>query len=174
MLQVAAEPVRVHAVDAASSLDDDVLHDHRVRSVLADLDETAAVRRTARWTGCVSLNVAEHLADPAAHLADCDRVLRPGGLLVLAHSDWDTALFSRDDDDATRAAGRPVRLRRCRAGPSAPTASWAASCSSSRPASPFELVSLDTWADPHRRFDQGSVAWKVAMGVLPPSRTTPS
>jgi hypothetical protein len=30
----------------------------------------------------------------------------------------------------------------------------------------LDLVSAETWADCHRRFDQGSVAWKVAMSVL--------
>ncbi len=25
---------------------------------------------------------------------------------------------------------------------------------------------MHSWADPHRRFDEGSVAWKVATGIL--------
>ena len=33
-------------------------------------------------------------------------------------------------------------------------------------AAPFEVVTVDTWADCHRRFDEDSVAWKVARGVL--------
>src|SRR3954471_6665984 len=103
MLAVAAEPIRVHAVDTASALDDEVLHDARVRSVLADLDGGDALPfADAALDRVVSLNVAEHLADPAAHLLECHRVLRPGGLLVLAHSDWDTALFAGDDDALTR------------------------------------------------------------------------
>src|SRR5437764_1221205 len=79
MLAVAAPPVRIHAVDTASGLDDEVLQDERVRSVIADIDGA-----------------------PAAHLLECHRILKPGGLLVLAHSDWDTALFTSDDDALTR------------------------------------------------------------------------
>lgn len=45
----------------------------------------------------VSVNVAEHLADPRGHVVDCYRVLRPGGLLVLGHNDWDTTLFTVTD-----------------------------------------------------------------------------
>ena len=33
-------------------------------------------------------------------------------------------------------------------------------------AAPFEVVTVETWADCHRRFDEDSVAWKVARGVL--------
>ena len=29
---------------------------------------------------------------------------------------------------------------------------------------------MDAWADPHRRFDDGSLAWKVAMGMLAAAR----
>jgi hypothetical protein len=32
--------------------------------------------------------------------------------------------------------------------------------------SDFVVDGVYTWADCHRRFDKGSVAWKVAMGVL--------
>ena len=32
--------------------------------------------------------------------------------------------------------------------------------------SDFEIVELETWADTHRRFDEDSVGWKVARGVL--------
>ncbi len=32
--------------------------------------------------------------------------------------------------------------------------------------SPFELADVRSWADPHRRFDEGSLAWKIAMGML--------
>ena len=164
MLAVAADPIRIHAVDTASSLDDEVLHDARVRSVLADLEEPLPFADGA-LDRVVSLNVAEHVADPAAHLAECHRVLRPGGLLVFAHSDWDTALFAGDDDALTRAlVDRFVST--------VPRFAERADGFMGRKllglaiASPFELVSVDTWADPHRRFDKGSVGWKVAMGVL--------
>jgi SAM-dependent methyltransferase len=157
-------PIRVHAVDAASSLDDDVLHDARVRSLIADLDEPLPFA-DGTLDRVVSLNVAEHLADPAAHLEECHRVLRPGGLMVLSHSDWDTALFTSTDDELTRTlVDRFVST----------VPSWADRADGFMgrkllglaTASPFEVVGVDTWADCHRRFDHGSVSWKVAMGVL--------
>jgi SAM-dependent methyltransferase len=171
LLAVATQPVRVHAVDAASSLDDEILHDARVRSVIADLDEPLPFTDQA-LDRVISLNVAEHLADPAAHLRECHRVLRTGGLMVLSHSDWDTAMFASDDDALTRTlVDRFVST----------VPSWADQVDGFMgrkllglaEASPFELVSADTWADCHRRFDQGSVSWKVAMGVLAATKDDP-
>ena len=171
LLAAATDPVRVHAVDTASSLDDEVLHDARVRSVLADMDDPLPFT-DGRLDRVISLNVAEHLADPAAHLAECHRVLRPGGLLVLAHSDWDTALFASNDDGLTRLlVDRFV----------ATVPRWAERADGFMGrkllglamASPFELVQAATWADCHRRFDQGSVSWKVAMGILAATKDDP-
>jgi len=166
-------PVLVHALDQVSALEDDLLHDPRVRSRIADLDEALPLG-DASLDRVVSLNVVEHLADPAAHLAECHRVLRPGGLMVLAHSDWDTALFTSDDDALTRElVDRFVQV----------VPRWAehadgfmgrkllalADASAGRGAA-FTLEQVDSWADPHRRFDDGSVAWKVATGMLAAAR----
>ncbi len=164
VLAAADGPVRVHAVDTASDLDDDLLHDERVRSVLADLDEPLPFQ-DGTLDRVLSVNVAEHLADPRAHVADCHRVLRPGGLLVLVHSDWDTTLFAGEDDALTRTlVDRFV----------ATVPRWAERADGFMgrkllglaDAAPFEVVRVDTWADPHRRFDEDSVGWKVARGVL--------
>src|SRR5512135_918663 len=100
MLAVARDPLRIHTVDTASGLDDDILNDERVRSVIADLEEPLPFA-DATLDRVISVNVAEHLADPRAHVADAFRVLRPGGLLVLSHSDWDTTLFTSTDDALT-------------------------------------------------------------------------
>jgi SAM-dependent methyltransferase len=120
----------------------------------------------------ISLNVAEHLADPPGHLLECHRVLRPGGRLVLAHSDWDTALFASDDDVLTRMlVDRFVST--------VPTWAERADGFMGRKLlrlalnAPFELLTADTWADCHRRFDKGSVGWKVAMGVLAATKDDP-
>jgi len=157
-------PVRIHAVDVASSLDDEILNDDRVRSVTADLNEPLPFRDGV-LDRVISLNVAEHVADPAEHLRECHRVLKPGGLLVLAHSDWDTALFASEDDALTRQLVDRFVL-------TVPSFADRADGFMGRKLlglaldSPLELVSVDTWADCHRRFDQTSVGWKVAMGVL--------
>ena len=171
LLAASSEPVRIHAVDAASSLDDEVLHDARVRSVIADLDQPLPFA-DAVLDRVISLNVAEHLADPVAHLLECHRVLRPGGLLVLAHSDWDTVLFASDDDVLTRTlvnrfvSAVPLWAERADGFMGRKLLGLAAG-------SPFELLSAETWADCHRRFDKGSVGWKVAMGVLAATKDDP-
>lgn len=164
MLAATRVPVRIHAVDSASSLDDDVLHDERVRSVLADLDEPLPFADQA-LDRVVSFNVAEHVADPWAHVAECHRVLRPGGLLVLAHSDWDTTLFAGPDDCLTRTlvdrfvAAIPRWAERADGFMGRKLLGLVA-------AAPFAVEAVQTWADCHRRFDVDSVAWKVARGVV--------
>jgi SAM-dependent methyltransferase len=164
MLACARGPVRIHAVDAASGLDDDVLHDERVRSVIADLDEPLPFP-DGSLDRVVSVNVAEHLTDPSAHVAQSYRVLRPGGLLVFAHSDWDTALFSSDDDGLTRLlvdrfVSTPPKFAERADGFMGRKLLGLAG------AAPFEIDMVETWADCHRRFDPDSVSWKVARGVL--------
>ncbi|GAA4349599.1 methyltransferase domain-containing protein [Angustibacter luteus] len=157
-------PATVHAVDQAVDLDDDLLADPRVVSRVADLDEPlpfadAAVDRI------VSMNVAESLADPAQFLRECARVLRPGGLAVIGHTDFDTALFTSDDDALTRLlVDRFVAVVpdwQVRAdGFMGRKLLWLATDS------PFELLGVHSWADAHRRFDEGSLAWKIAMGMV--------
>ena len=44
----------------------------------------------------------EVLPDPDALVAEAIRVLRPGGRLVLAHSDFDTLIFASEDLELTR------------------------------------------------------------------------
>ena len=154
----------VHAVDVAATLDDDLLLDARVRAHIADLDGPLPLP-DASLDAAASVNTLEHLADPAAHLADVERVLRPGGRFVLAHSDWDTALFSSTDDRLTRTLIDHWVAH-------SPTAGGRVDGFAGRKllryadASGLAVESVHSWADPHRRFDVGSVAWKVATGVL--------
>jgi SAM-dependent methyltransferase len=171
MLAAATGPLRIHAVDTASSLDDDVLHDERVRSVIADLDEPLPFA-DGTLDRVVSVNVAEHLADARDHVAESYRVLRPDGLLVLAHSDWDTALFASDDDALTRLlvdrfVSTPPRFAERADGFMGRKLLGLAD------AAPFEIVTVETWADCHRRFDIDSVGWKVARGVLAAASAEP-
>ena len=47
-------------------------------------------------------NVLESLVDPGAFLRETERVLRPGGRLVLSHPDYDTMVFTAPDLALTR------------------------------------------------------------------------
>jgi SAM-dependent methyltransferase len=47
-------------------------------------------------------DVLECLPDPDALVAEAARILRPGGRLVLAHTDYDTLVFTSDDLALTR------------------------------------------------------------------------
>ncbi|GAA2028984.1 hypothetical protein GCM10009756_21080 [Pseudokineococcus marinus] len=166
---LAAGPRRVHALDRTSGLDDDVLADARVRSRLADLDEGVPLA-DGSLDAAVSLNVVEHLASPVDHLVDCHRALAPGGRLVLAHSDWDTALFTSSDDGLTRAL--VDRFVAAAHGPAPRSDGFMGrkllglSDASGACGAPWEVEGVEVWADGHRRFDDGSVAWKVATAVL--------
>ncbi|GAB3595984.1 hypothetical protein GCM10027446_22150 [Angustibacter peucedani] len=164
LLAGAHVPAVVHAVDHASELDDDLLADARVRSRLADLDDPLPFE-TGSLDRVVSMNVAESLARPDLLLAECHRVLRPGGLAVVGHTDFDTALFSSDDDALTRLlVDRFVAV----------VPSWQDRADGFMGRkllhlatdSPFAVEAVHSWADPHRRFDEGSLAWKIAMGML--------
>ncbi len=164
LLQASPAPRLLHAVDARSDLDDDLLHDGRVVSRLADLDQPLPFADGA-FDRVVSMNVAENLLDPAAFLRECHRVLRPGGLAVVGHTDFDTALFTSTDDALTRVlvdrfvAEVPQWQQGTDGFMGRKLLSFAADA-------PLALVDVLSWADPHRRFDEGSLAWKIAMGML--------
>jgi SAM-dependent methyltransferase len=157
-------PRLVHALDHSADLPDELLHDERVRSRIVDLDEPLPFDDQA-LDRVVSMNVVEALAQPAQFLRECHRVLRPGGWAVIGHTDFDTALFTSADDVLTRTlVDRFVAL----------VPGWAERADGfmgrKLPGlaadSPFLDWQVHSWADPHRRFDPGSLAWKIAQGML--------
>jgi SAM-dependent methyltransferase len=149
-------------------LDDDLLGDVRVVSRLADLDEPLPFD-DASIDRIVSMNVIEGVADAEALLRECHRVLRPGGLAVVGHTDFDTALFTSDDDALTRTlvdrfvAEVPARGAHTDGFMGRKLLRLAVE-------SPLAVVDVQSWADPHRRFDEGSLAWKIAMGMVAAAR----
>jgi SAM-dependent methyltransferase len=165
-------PRLLHALDATSDLDDDLLHDPRVVSRVADLDQRLPFD-DASLDRIVSMNVAENLQDPAAFLVECHRTLREGGTAVIGHSDFDTALFTSHDDALTRllvdrfVAEVPTWQENADGFMGRKLPGLAAD-------SPFALVDVVSWADPHRRFDEGSLAWKISMGMLAAVREDPA
>ena len=161
-------PERIEALDRGSALDDDLLGDLRVVSRLADLDEPLPFD-DASIDRVVSMNVIEGVADPDALLRECHRVLRPGGLAVVGHTDFDTALFTSDDDALTRTlvdrfvADVPARGAHTDGFMGRKLLRLSVE-------SPLAVVDVQSWADPHRRFDEGSLAWKIAMGMVAATR----
>jgi SAM-dependent methyltransferase len=165
-------PDVVHAVDSTSQLDDDLLHDERVVSRVADLDVPLPFDDES-LDRVLSMNVAENLHQPAVFLRECDRVLRPGGTLVIGHTDFDTALFTSEDDALTRllvdrfVAEVPAESRATDGFMGRKLLSLAVDA-------PLVVEQVHSWADPHRRFDRGSLAWKIAMGMVASAREDPA
>ena len=73
----------------------------RVLLVQADLKDRLPFP-DAVFDRVLSHNVLECLPDPEGLAAEAGRVLRPGGRLVLSHSDFDTLVFASEDLDLTR------------------------------------------------------------------------
>ncbi|MFL6100033.1 MAG: methyltransferase domain-containing protein [Actinomycetales bacterium] len=164
LLELETAPRLVHALDHSAALPDDLLHDERVRSRIVDLEE-ALPFDDRTLDRVVSMNVIEALPDPGHFLRECHRVLRCGGWAVIGHTDFDTALFTSTDDALTRElVDRFVAL----------VPGWAERADgftgrklpSLAEDSPFAVLEVHAWADPHRRFDPGSLAWKIAQGML--------
>ncbi len=83
------------------TLDKELVADPNVRAVAADLDEPLPFP-DARFAGAVCHNTLECLPGQQAFLGEVARVLRPGGHLMLSHTDFDTAVFNSSDIDLTR------------------------------------------------------------------------
>jgi SAM-dependent methyltransferase len=164
LLALAPPPRLVHALDHSAGLSDDLLHDERVRSRIVDLDDDLPFASES-LDRVVSMNVVEALVAPHHFLAECHRVLRPGGLAVIGHTDFDTTLFTSSDDSLTRelvdrfVALVPGWAERADGFTGRKLPNLAAD-------SPFTVLEVHSWADPHRRFDPGSLAWKIAQGML--------
>jgi SAM-dependent methyltransferase len=143
-----------------------------VVSRVADLDHRLPFDDEA-LDRVVSMNVAENLRDPQAFLRECSRVLRPGGTAVVGHTDFDTALFTSGDDALTRllvdrfVAEVPV-------GGAETDGFMGRKLVSLSVDAPLLLEQVHSWADPHRRFDRGSLAWKIAMGMVASARDDPA
>jgi SAM-dependent methyltransferase len=51
---------------------------------------------------CRADRVLQHVADPARAVAEMTRVLRPGGILLVCDTDWDTLVVDHPSRDTTR------------------------------------------------------------------------
>ena len=78
-----------------------LMGDDRVSLVVGDVAEQFLFAADTFDRG-VCFNVLEEIADPGSFLIEVWRILVPGGLLVLGHSDFDTMVFTSDDLALTR------------------------------------------------------------------------
>lgn len=167
---LAAGAGQVHALDQSSLLDDDLLTDSRVRSQITDLDQPALPVPVGSLDGVTSVNVVEHLVNPLSHVAASVEALKPGGVFVFTHSDWDTALFTSENDSLTRllvdrfVASLPHA--QARSDGFMGRKLLAVACLAQEAGVPVDVVDVRAWADVHRRFDTDSVAWKVATSMV--------
>lgn len=80
---------------------DILLGDPRLSLIVADLDAPLPFP-DGRFDRAVCHNVLECLASPDAFLTEVWRILAPGGLFLLGHSDFDTMIFTSEDLELTR------------------------------------------------------------------------
>lgn len=83
------------------ALDDKLAADANVRGVAADLRESLPFA-DASFQAAICHNALECLPDTQGFLQEVARVLRPGGHLLLSHTDFDTMVFNAADIELTR------------------------------------------------------------------------
>jgi SAM-dependent methyltransferase len=83
------------------TLGEELVADANVRAVAADLNEPLPFA-DASFGGAVCHNTLECLPGQHAFLGEVARVLRPGGHLLLSHTDFDTTVFNSADIELTR------------------------------------------------------------------------
>lgn len=80
---------------------DDLAGDARCTMLAAEFAEVLPFA-DGRFDRAICHNVLECLPEPAAFLGEVWRILSPGALLVLGHSDFDTIVFASENLELTR------------------------------------------------------------------------
>lgn len=79
----------------------DLIAEGRVRFVMGD--GHALPFGDSSFDRALCMETAEYLADPAQAFREIRRVLRPGGVAVIEHTDWDMQVFNAEDLARSRA-----------------------------------------------------------------------
>jgi len=82
-------------------LDEGLAADPNVQAVAADLNESLPFT-AGSFEAAVCHSTLECLPDKQAFLREVARVMRPGGHLLLAHTDFDTTVFNASDIELPR------------------------------------------------------------------------
>jgi len=94
--------VKLAGVDRKlDALEEGIVADANVEAVAADLNQPLPFD-DGRFEAAICHNALECLPDKQRFLAEVARVLRPGGHLLLGHTDFDTFVFNAVDLELTR------------------------------------------------------------------------
>lgn len=145
------------------AFDDTLAADANVRGVAADLRERLPFE-DASFEAALCHNTLECLPDKQAFLRDVARVLRPGGHLLLGHTDFDTMVFNSSDLELTR------RLVHANADTQekwmdASDGTIGRKLVALARRSPFELSETFAWVTLDTEFEQDSVAHNAVRSI---------
>lgn len=118
LAQAVGSAGRVLAVDLSRTMLQEIRDRQRAETVDTDLEQDAIKLTCAGVLAlpfadsscdrCRADRVLQHVTDGARAVAEMTRVLRPGGLLLVCDTDWDTLIVDHPAREMTRAV-----LRRC-------------------------------------------------------------
>ncbi|HEV2724465.1 MAG TPA: methyltransferase domain-containing protein [Thermoleophilaceae bacterium] len=145
------------------ALDESLAADVNVRPVAADMREPLPFS-DASFEAALCHNTLECLPDRQAFLQEVARVLRPGGHLLLGHTDFDTMVFNARDIDLTRKlvhANADTQEKWMDASDGTIGRKLVAIARRS----PFELSETLAWVTVHTDFEPGSVARGAVQSI---------
>lgn len=145
------------------ALDESLAAEPNVRPIAADLNRPLPFAEGS-FEAAVCHNTLECLPDKHAFLREVARVLRPGGHLLLSHTDFDTMVFNATDIQLTRKlvhANADTHEKWMDASDGTIGRKLVAIARRS----PFELVETFGWVSVHTGFQPGSVAHAATRSI---------
>lgn len=145
------------------TLDESLAADPNVRAVAADLREPLPFP-DGIFEAALCHNTLECLTDKQAFLREVARVLRPGGHLLLSHTDFDTVVFNASDLELTRSLVH-VNADTQEKWMDDSDGTIGRKLVAIARHSPFELVDTTAWVVLDTSFAEGGVAHTAMQGI---------
>lgn len=146
-----------------ATLDESFAGDANVDRVAADLNEPLPFP-DASFEAALCFNTLECLPDKHAFLREVARVLRPGGHLLLGHTDFDTTVFNASDIKLTRRLVH-VNADTQEAWMDASDGAIGRKLVAIARHSPFELADTVAWVAVDTSFAQGGIAHTAVRSI---------